>query len=174
MTEPTITIYIILNYFCIVSINEFSRMNQSKCMFWCYSKTCLKLPLKIRQNKGLKDKWLLNEGWKYCRMLFWSILQYFWPALSDNLSWKPILGHLFEWPLQTCFTVLRDLSTISLSNTHDLVWVQWRIARRLKKLRTSKGDHWIQQWFSSISSLFKMGTSLTGKNLLSEGANSFL
>ena len=25
----------------------------------------------------------------------WSILQYFWPALSDNLSWKPILG-LFE------------------------------------------------------------------------------
>ena len=28
MTEPTITIYIILNYFCIVSINEFSRMNQ--------------------------------------------------------------------------------------------------------------------------------------------------
>ena len=25
----------------------------------------------------------------------WSILQYFWPALSDNLSWKPIFG-LFE------------------------------------------------------------------------------
>ena len=21
-----------------------------------------------------------------------SILQYFWPALSDNLSWKPIFG----------------------------------------------------------------------------------
>ena len=20
----------------------------------------------------------------------WSILQYFWPALSDNLSWKPV------------------------------------------------------------------------------------
>ena len=25
----------------------------------------------------------------------WSILQYFWPALSDNWSWKAILG-LFE------------------------------------------------------------------------------
>ena len=25
----------------------------------------------------------------------WSILQYFWPALSDNGSWKPIFG-LFE------------------------------------------------------------------------------
>ena len=25
----------------------------------------------------LKDKWQLNEGRKYCRMLFWSILQYF-------------------------------------------------------------------------------------------------
>ena len=29
----------------------------------------------------------------------WSILQYFWPALSDTMSWKPILvfflsGHL--------------------------------------------------------------------------------
>ena len=25
----------------------------------------------------------------------WSILQYFWPALSDNWSWKPIFS-LFE------------------------------------------------------------------------------
>ena len=25
----------------------------------------------------------------------WSILQYFWPAFSDNWSWKPIVG-LFE------------------------------------------------------------------------------
>ena len=25
----------------------------------------------------------------------WSILQYFWPALSNNWSWKPIFG-LFE------------------------------------------------------------------------------
>ena len=44
---------------------------------YMYSKTCLKRPLKNSQNKGLKDKWLLNEGQKYCRMLSWSILQYF-------------------------------------------------------------------------------------------------
>ena len=32
----------------------------------------------------------VNEGRKYCRML-----QYFWPALCNNWSWKPIFG-LFE------------------------------------------------------------------------------
>ena len=26
----------------------------------------------------------------------WSILQYFWPALSNNWSWKPIFFYLFE------------------------------------------------------------------------------
>ena len=41
-------------------------------------------------------------------------------------------------------------------------------------LRTSKGDYWIKQQFSSNASLFEMGTSLKGKNLLPEGANSFL
>ena len=39
------------------------------------------------------------------------------------------------------------------------------VARTLKKLRTSKGDCWIK--------LFKMGTSLKGKNSLPEGANFF-
>ena len=34
-----------------------------------YSKTCVKWPLKNRQNKDLNDKWKLNEGQKYCRML---------------------------------------------------------------------------------------------------------
>ena len=46
-------------------------------------------------------------------------------------------------------------------------------SRTEKKLRTSKGDYWIKHWFTSIVSLFKMGTSLKGKNLLPEGANSF-
>ena len=30
-----------------------------------------------------------------------SILQYFWPALSDNRDWKPTFGLLFELPLNT-------------------------------------------------------------------------
>ena len=38
-------------------------------------------------------------------MLSWSILQSFWPALSNNWSWKPIFGLLFEWPLSKGFTV---------------------------------------------------------------------
>ena len=48
------------------------------------------------------------------------------------------------------------------------------VARTLQKLRTSKGDYCIKQLFSTITPLFKMGTALKGKNLLPEGANSFL
>ena len=33
-------------------------------------------------------------------MLYWSILQYFWPALSYNRSWKPIFCLLFGWSLK--------------------------------------------------------------------------
>ena len=33
-----------------------------------YSKTCVKRPLKNRQNKDLNDKWWPNEGQKYCRI----------------------------------------------------------------------------------------------------------
>ena len=35
----------------------------------------------------------------------WSILQYFWAALSDNKYWKPMFAICFEWPLKTGFTV---------------------------------------------------------------------
>ena len=34
-----------------------------------YSKTCVKRPLKKRQNKDLNKNRQLNEGLKYCRML---------------------------------------------------------------------------------------------------------
>ena len=44
------------------------------------------------------------------------------------------------------------------------------VARTLKK---NARDYWAIQRFSSIAPLFKMGTSLKGKNLLPEGANSF-
>ena len=37
-----------------------------------------------------------------------------------------------------------------------------------------KRDYWIKQCFSSFVSLSEMGTSIKGKNLLPEGANSFL
>ena len=34
-----------------------------------------------------------------------SIAEYVWSALSNNWSWKPIFGILFEWRLKTGFTV---------------------------------------------------------------------
>ena len=34
-----------------------------------YSKTCVKQPITNRLNKYPYDKWKLNEGQKYCRML---------------------------------------------------------------------------------------------------------
>ena len=47
-----------------------------------------------------------------------------------------------------------------------------------EKLHTSKTldywSYWIKQCFCLIASLFFLGTSLKGKNLLLEGANSFL
>ena len=48
------------------------------------------------------------------------------------------------------------------------------VASIKKTIRTSKGDYWIKQWFNSIASLFIIGTSLKGKNLLPEGATSIV
>ena len=62
-----------------------------------------KRPLKNRKNEGLKVMWLLTAGRKYCRS--WSILQYFLPALSDYLSWKPSFIFFYEWPLKIGKTV---------------------------------------------------------------------
>ena len=38
-------------------------------------------------------------------MLSWSILQYFWPALSHNWSWKPIFGLFESGSFKQIFTV---------------------------------------------------------------------
>ena len=45
----------------------------------------------------------------YYRMLFWSILQYFWPALIDNRPWKQFFvfflsGRLGQVLLYVCFS----------------------------------------------------------------------
>ena len=67
-----------------------------------YSNTCLKRPLKNRQNKQLNA----NGSLMKVKSIAECIMQYFWPALSDNQSWKLIFGLLFEWPFYTGFTVL--------------------------------------------------------------------
>ena len=48
----------------------------------------------------------------------WSILQYFWPALSDNRSWKLIFGLLFECPLKTGFTVIHKTHVVGTYRNH--------------------------------------------------------
>ena len=80
-----------------------------------YSKTCLKRPLKIDKTKVLmtNDSLKKVEGIAECSL--WSILQYFWSALSNNLYWKPNLGVFFEWQLKTGFTVLELLPFVSCS-----------------------------------------------------------
>ena len=55
-----------------------------------YSKTCVKWPLSKRPKIGFQDKFSLNGGQKYCRMLQWSILQYFRPSLSYSLLLRPL------------------------------------------------------------------------------------
>ena len=40
----------------------------------------------ILANCVFNDKWALNAGQKYCRMLPGSTLQYFLPALCENQS----------------------------------------------------------------------------------------
>ena len=39
---------------------------------------------------GFQERYSLNAGQKYCRMLPWSILQYFWPALRYHMAFKPL------------------------------------------------------------------------------------
>ena len=60
-----------------------------------YSKTCIKRPLKIDKTKLFMTNGSLMKVKSIAECSPWSILQYFWPALSDNKSWKPIFG-LFQ------------------------------------------------------------------------------
>ena len=73
---------------------------------WNYSKTCLKRPLKKDKTKVLMENGSLMKVKSIAECSPWSILQYFWPALSDNRSRKPIFGLLFQWPLKTDFTAM--------------------------------------------------------------------
>ena len=56
-----------------------------------YSKTCGKRPPKNRENKGLKTNGCLMKVETIAECSRWNILPNFWPALSNNWLWKPIL-----------------------------------------------------------------------------------
>ena len=53
----------------------------------------------IDKPKVLKTNGSLMKVESIAKCSPWSILQYFWPALSDNWSWNPIFGVMFEWQL---------------------------------------------------------------------------
>ena len=55
-----------------------------------YSKTCVKWPLKKDKTQILMTNGRLMNVESIAECSPWNILQYFWPALSDYLSWKPI------------------------------------------------------------------------------------
>ena len=57
-----------------------------------YNKTCVKWPIKNRQTMLLITNGSLMKVVSIAECSPWSILQYFWPALSDNWSWKTIFG----------------------------------------------------------------------------------
>ena len=44
----------------------------------------------------------------------WSIMQYFWPALSDNWPWKPIFSLYLEWPFYTGFAEYQCTGAVGL------------------------------------------------------------
>ena len=66
-----------------------------------YSKTYLKRPLKEEEKKNRFLRPLpLNGVQKYCRMLSWSILQYFWPALNYHMALRPLFCLFLSGPLR--------------------------------------------------------------------------
>ena len=70
------------------------------------------------------------------------------------------------------FNVIRENKTLAKISEFTAMHTQWR-TKNAEKVTHIKG-RLLEQIFSSIASLFKMGTSLKGKNSFPEEANSFL
>ena len=77
--------------------NRHSKIDKTKVL---KTNNRLKQVKHIAECSKIMNQLSLNADQKYCKMLPWSILQYFWPALSENWSWKPIF-RLFESGLLT-------------------------------------------------------------------------
>ena len=59
----------------------------------------------VTEYAALMTNGSLMKGENIAECSPWNILQYAWPALRDNWSWKPIFGLFLELPLYTDFTV---------------------------------------------------------------------
>ena len=89
-------------------ISSKTCLTLSSCKTYMYSKNCLERPIKNTQNKGLKDRWYLNAGRKYCRMLSWSISGAFCNTFDQHYGIIRLEKHFlsfFGWPIKTGFTV---------------------------------------------------------------------
>ena len=99
--------------------------------------------LKWRPKIGFQDKFSLNAGQKYCRMLQESILQYFQPSLSYHLSYKDLYFVYFLVPLSICFTVYKNKHTYTKvlgTRIRLLIWYMFQVT----------WYPWQQQCFSSV------------------------
>ena len=89
----------------LLSVTETPSSNNAQT---CLRKKCTVKPVLSSHSKIEKTKMIMTNGIlmkvkSFAECSSWSILQYFWAALSNNRSWKPIFGLLFEWPLKTGF-----------------------------------------------------------------------
>ena len=64
-----------------------------------YSKTCVKRPLSKRQKIGFPDQLSLNAGQSIAKCSKGSILQYFRPSLSYQLSLRSLFCLFLSGPL---------------------------------------------------------------------------
>ena len=62
-----------------------------------YSETRIKRPLKKDKAMALMTHGSLMKVESIAECSLWSILQYFWPALSDKLVLKNIFWYFWEW-----------------------------------------------------------------------------
>ena len=58
-----------------------------------------------------QDRLLLNAGQKYCRMLSWSILQYFQPSLTSTICLRPLFCIFLSGPLRQVLLYMYFLTT---------------------------------------------------------------
>ena len=74
-----------------------------------YRKTCLKRPLKKMTKIGFQYQLLLNAGQKYCRMLQGEHSAILSTFIKLPFAIKTFVLSIFEWPLQTGFTVISQM-----------------------------------------------------------------
>ena len=83
----------------------------------------------------------------------WSILQYFWPASSDNRSWIPISGLLFEWPLKTGFTVHWKFIKVIMRKIRSLIFLHANNKDADRPVHAQSGQHLCQLVSGKYNSL---------------------